>query len=160
MSVAIRNAESSDYLRVIGVVDSWWGGRRMTDMLPRLFFVHFRSTCFVADDAGEIVGFVAGFISQHYPDEAYIHFVGVHPEFRHQRLAARLYETFFAAAAIHGCRLVRCVTAPFNRTSIAFHRRMGFCMEESPRIVDGAYIAEDYDGPREDRVLFVKRIGG
>ncbi|HVW90860.1 MAG TPA: hypothetical protein VHC01_15480, partial [Gaiellaceae bacterium] len=61
----IRHAEPGDYARVIGVVDDWWGGRRMAPMLPKLFFVHFRDTSFVAEEeGGRIVGFLCGFRSQ------------------------------------------------------------------------------------------------
>ena len=42
----------------------------MRAMLPRLFFEHFRDTSFVAEEDGEIVGFLCGFLSQTYPDQA------------------------------------------------------------------------------------------
>ena len=86
----IRNAEPADYQQIIKVVNDWWGGRRMSDMLPKLFFVHFQSTSFVAEQDGKIVGFVTGFVSQTFPNEAYIHFVGVDPKFRKSGLARTL----------------------------------------------------------------------
>ena len=46
----IRHAQPSDYGRVIGRVNAWWGGRDMAPMLPKLFFVHFEGTSFVVDD--------------------------------------------------------------------------------------------------------------
>ena len=51
----------------------------MAAMLPKLFFVHFRDTSFVAEDDGGSPGFLCGFRSQTFDDEAYIHFVGVDP---------------------------------------------------------------------------------
>ncbi len=128
----------------------------MADMLPRLFFVHFRPTSFLAGQNGLIVGFIVGFVSQTFPEEAYIHFVGVHPEFRKTGLGKALYEKFFAAVAAIGCRTVRCVVSPVNQDSIAFHRRMGFSAADSEKIVDGVPILEGYDGKGEDRVLFSK----
>ena len=121
----------------------------MRDMLPRLFFVHFRETTFVAEEDGELIGFLAGFLSQTHPDEAYIHFVGVHPDERGAGLARDLYERFFTAAREHGRSLVRCVTSPANEGSIRFHERMGFEID---------HVADDYDGSGESRVLFVRRI--
>ncbi len=138
----IRHAEPSDYRPVIAVVDEWWGGRRMANMLPKLFFVHFRNTSFVAEYNDQLVGFVIGFVSQTFLTEAYIHFVGVHPEFRKGGLARMLYEKFFAAVETLGCRTVRCVTSPVNKGSISFHHP----------------IVEDYDGEGEDRVLFSKNL--
>jgi len=154
----IRHAEPSDYSPLIAVVDDWWGGREMTDMLPRLFFVHFRPTSFVAEHRGQIVGFVIGFVSQTFPDEAYIHFIGVHPECRKSGLGASLYERFFAAAAMLGCRKVRCVTSPINKGSVAFHRRMGFFAQDGGTTIDGMPVVEGYDGNGEDRVVFTRNL--
>ena len=60
----IRHAEPDDHRQVIGVINDWWGGRRMADMLPKQFFVHFRPTSFVAETAGRVGGFLVGFPSQ------------------------------------------------------------------------------------------------
>ena len=121
----------------------------MRAMLPRLFFEHFRDTSFVAEEDGELVGFLCGFLSQTFPDEAYVHFVGVRPDRRGGGLGAELYERFFAAARGAGRSVVRCVTAPANEASVAFHRRLGFEIE--------AEIA-NYDGRGEARVLLCKRL--
>jgi predicted GNAT superfamily acetyltransferase len=77
--VAIRQAEPQDHARVLAVLDEWWGGRQMRDMLPKLFFLHFRETSFVAERDGELAGFLVGFLSQSEPADAYVHFVGVGP---------------------------------------------------------------------------------
>ena len=135
---------------MIGRVNVWWGGREMAPMLPRLFFLHFEGTSFVADDdEGELAGFVFGFLSQTDPEEAYIHFVGVSPARRGEGIGRTLYERFFAEARDQGRSLVRCVTSPANEDSIAFHEALGFEVDR---------VAEDYDGPGEDRVLLLKRL--
>jgi ribosomal protein S18 acetylase RimI-like enzyme len=119
-------------------------------MLPRLFFVHFEGTSFVADDEdGRLAGFLVGFLSQADESDAYVHFVGVAPDRRGSGLGRELYERFFAAAREAGRTTVRCVTSPANELSVAFHEALGF---EVDRIVP------DYDGPGEDRVLLVKRL--
>ena len=143
----IRHAEPADYVSVIAVVDAWWGGRRMAAMLPKLFFVHFRDTSFVAEDDGTLAGFLCGFRSQTYDEEAYIHFVGVAPEQRGSGLARALYERFFAAVAPR--HTIRAVTSPVNEGSIAFHRALGFEVER---------IDEDYDGRGQARVLLRKEL--
>lgn len=157
--VTIRHAVPADYPRVIAVLDQWWGGRRMADMLPKLFFVHFHPTCFIAESGGELLGFLVGFVSPTFADEAYIHFVGVHPEQRSRALGRLLYERFFAAVQQAGVRTVRSVTSPVNKGSIAFHRRLGFQMLPGDQVIDGVPVAEGYDGPGEDRVLFSRSLG-
>jgi len=64
MTVQIRQIRPSDYRPVIAVIDGWWDGRQMADMLPRLFFEHFTETSFAAERDGEVVGFLVGFLSQ------------------------------------------------------------------------------------------------
>ncbi len=147
MSPVIRRAEPDDYPRVIAVVDEWWGGRQMAAMLPKLFFVHFRDTSFVAEDGAALAGFLCGFRSQTYADEAYIHFVGVDPARRGDGLGRALYERFFAAVSPR--TVVRAVTSPVNERSVAFHRALGFAVER---------IDEDYDGAGEARVLLVRQL--
>lgn len=150
MTTAIRPAQPSDYGRVIGRVNAWWGGRDMAPMLPRLFFVHFEGTSFVVDDdAGQLAGFLIGFLSQTDAAEAYIHFVGVAPNERGQGLGRALYERFFAEASRNGRTVVRCVTSAANEGSVAFHRALGFEIER---------VVEDYDGPGEDRALLVRTL--
>jgi len=157
--IHIRYLEPSDYPFIISVVNDWWDGRNMADMLPKLFFVHFRKTSFVAERDGNIVGFLVGFISQTFRNEAYIHFVGVHPEFQQKGLGRALYERFFEEIKKVGCSVVRCVTSPVNKGSISFHLRLGFSMEPSKKDIESIPVAENYDGRGGDRVLFYKTLG-
>ena len=153
----LRPLTPADHAPIIRVLDDWWGGRRMSDKLPKLFFTHFGNTSFIAEGKydGEIAGFLVGFFSPTYPDEAYIHFIGVNPVHRKAGVGRMLYERFFDLMRANQRHIVRCVTSPINTTSIAFHTRMGFAIVEQADSL--SYIA-DYDGPGEHRVLFTKRI--
>jgi ribosomal protein S18 acetylase RimI-like enzyme len=143
-----RMVTGEDYFKVIDVLNDWWGGRQLTHLLPRLFFEHFQTTSFIVEDEGSLVAFLIGFVSQTRPTEAYIHFVGVHPELRQSGLARQLYARFFTTVHKLGCRTVRCITSPVNEGSMSFHKRMGFSVS----------MAADYAGPGQDMVLFAKDI--
>jgi ribosomal protein S18 acetylase RimI-like enzyme len=158
MTPAIRQLRPSDYWPVVSVIDHWWNGRHMADQLPRLFFEHFTETSFAAERDGELIGFLVGFVSQSHPAEAYIHFVGVHPEHRGRGLGRQLYQQFFAAAQARGRGLVRAVTAPVNQASVRFHQQMGFDIEPGDSEVDGIAVTSGYDGDSNDRVRFVKHL--
>jgi predicted GNAT superfamily acetyltransferase len=146
----IRRAEPADHARVTAVLNEWWGGgRHMVDMLPRLFFVHFRGTSFVAERDGALAGFLVGFFSPAEPGEAYVHFVGVSPDERRSGLGRELYERFFELARANGRTRVSCVTSPRNSGSIAFHTAIGF-EPSAPKA--------GYDGPGEDRVVLARSI--
>ena len=158
MTIAIRELRPSDYQPVISVIDSWWGGRHMADMLPRLFFEHFTGTSFAAEDDGDLAAFLVGLVSQSRPGEAYIHFVGVRPADRDRGLGRQLYERFFTVVRARGCDLVRSVTSPVNTGSIRFHTRMGFEVAPGDKEVDGIQVTAGYDGDGQDRVRFIKRL--
>jgi ribosomal protein S18 acetylase RimI-like enzyme len=149
VGVTIRHTRPSDYGRVIGRVNVWWGGREMAPALPQLFFLHFEGTSFVAEEGDALAGFLCGFLSQTSPDEAYIHFVGVPPERRGEGIGRSLYERFFAEVRGSGRSVVRCATSPADAESVSFHEALGFEVDR---------IAKDYEGPGEDRMLLVKRL--
>jgi len=157
-NIKLRNIKASDFEPIVLVVNDWWGGRDVSGLLQMLFFKHFKSTSFVAEIDGEMVGFLVGFLSQDLKDEAYIHFVGTHPEFRKQKVARTLYEKFFEIVKAEDRNIVRCLTSPVNKTSIAFHTKMGFTIEPKDIEIDGIPTAKDYDGKGHDRALFVKNL--
>ena len=154
----IRNVRAEDYQPIIRVVNDWWGGRQMTDMLPKLFFVHFCETSFLAEVDDDVVGFVIGFLSQTNPQEAYIHFTGVHPEFRKRGVGRALYGRFCETVQQFNRSQVRCVTSIFNKSSIAYHASMGFQPQSGDSDDQGVSYYRDYDGPGAHRVVFVKQL--
>ncbi|MGR7003457.1 GNAT family N-acetyltransferase [Yinghuangia aomiensis] len=61
---------------------------------------------------GRLVAFLVGFLSQDRADEAYIHFVGVDPEWQGSGVGRAMYERFFAAVRTAGRTRVRCPHGP------------------------------------------------
>jgi predicted GNAT superfamily acetyltransferase len=145
MTATLRGARLEDHARIIAVVDDWWGGRRMAALLPSLFLEHFAGTSLVAEDDGELAGFLVGFDSPDHPGEAYVHFVGVSPTQRGTGLGRTLHDTFADAARTRGIATVRCVTSTQNTASVAFHTSIGFVVDgtDAPIDVDGV---DDVDG--------------
>jgi predicted GNAT superfamily acetyltransferase len=124
-------------------------GSPVRSALPRLFLDHFAPTSLVAEQDGDLAGFLVGLLSPARRAEAYIHFVGVAPAFRGSGLARRLYSRFFELAAADGRTTVRAITSPRNHGSIAFHQAMGFTASEP---------IADHNGPSAARVLFHLRL--
>lgn len=143
--MTIRLVKGSDYYIISPLINDWWNGRQMSDLLPKLFFDHFKNTSFIVEEEGEIIGFLIGFLSQSYSNEAYIHFVGIDPEYRGKGIGKQLYNQFFDVIKQNGRNIVRCVTSPVNKASIAYHTKMGFEIEQENK-------------PNQDKVLFVKYL--
>lgn len=126
--LCIRELEPTDRGRVLAVIDGWWG-RPMSAMLPRAFFGHFRDSSFVIEQGEELVAFLVGFLSQAEAGEAYIHAVAVAPELRRRGLGRLLYRHFIDVVSRRGAVRVRAITSQANSGSLAFHRRLGFSVE-------------------------------
>ena len=147
----MRAATETDHLRVLAVVDDWWGdpSGRLRTLVHRLFFEHFAGTSLIADRPdGTLAGFLVGFRSQSRPGVAYVHLAGVAPDLRRTGLGARLYQAFFDIARARGATTVACVTSPGNTASIAFHTRLGFDVTVQP----------DHGGPGVPRIVFTRRL--
>ena len=153
----LRQLEEADHGPVVAAVDGWWGGRRVAGKLPHLFFRYFAETSFAVEEDGELVAFLVGIVGSP-ADEAYVHFVGVHPDHRSRGLGRRLYERFFEEARRRGCRSVRAITSPVNTGSVGFHTTMGFEVLEGDRTRDGLSTHLNYDGDGGDKVVFVKEL--
>jgi ribosomal protein S18 acetylase RimI-like enzyme len=153
--MTIKTLEPSDYDFIIGELNEWWGGRNMTDMLPRLFFKNFNNTSFIIREQHVIVGFIIGLISQTDKTKAYVHFIGVNPTMRNKQIGKKLYAHFFRTVRKLGVEKVECVTSVNNENSIKFHQKIGFGIVNTDLVNDaGICYFINYDGPGEDRVLF------
>lgn len=159
--ILVRRPTEADHPRIVGQIDDWWGGRKLHQLLPRLWFQHFAGTSWVAEDAdGRVIGFLVGFISPDRPDEAYVHMIATSPSRRLAGLGRTLYERFFEDVQARGARRVTAITWPGNRVSVGFHRAMGFTPSEGPGTQNlyGTPAYPDYDADGDDRVVFTREL--
>jgi ribosomal protein S18 acetylase RimI-like enzyme len=159
--IRFRRPTEADHARLIGLVDDWWGGRKIHHLLPRLWLQHFTGTSWIAEDStGAPVGFLVGFVSPDHPDEAYIHMVATSPNIRKRGLGRALYERFFDDVRGRGVRRVTAITWPANRISVGFHRAMGFVPDEGhgTQRLYGVPAFPDYDGEGDDRTVFTREL--
>ena len=159
--IRLRRPLETDHPALMAVVDDWWGGRRLHELLPRLWLQHFTGTSWIAEGADDqLAGFLVGFISPDRPDEGYIHMIATHPELRKRAVARTLYEAFFQDVAGRGVRRVKAITWAGNQVSIGFHTAMGFRIVEGPgtNTVFGVRAFPNYDYPGEDRVVFIRDL--
>jgi ribosomal protein S18 acetylase RimI-like enzyme len=159
--LTFRRPTESDHGPIVDRVDDWWGGRRMHDLLPRLWFQHFTGTSWIAEtETGAIAGFLVGFVSPDRPDEAYVHMVATNPNLRRRGVARELYDRFIVDVRGRGVRRIHAVTWPGNRVSVHAHRALGFSLATGPgtRPIHGTPAYQDYDAPGEDRAHLVRDI--
>lgn len=159
--ITFRRPTEDDYTAIVRVIDDWWGGRNLSQLLPRLWLQHFTGTSWLAEGPdGRIAGFLVGFLSPDQGDAAYCHMIATNPNLRRSGLGAALYAHFFDDARAAGRHWVKAVTWPGNRVSIAFHRALGFEIAKGPgsQNLYGTPAQAGYDFDREDRAILVRRI--
>ena len=159
--LTFRHPTEADHARIVGLVDEWWGGRRMRALLPRLWFQHFAATSWIAEAPdGRLAGFVVAFISQDDPTSGYVHMIAADPNHRRGGIGRALYERVFDDLAASGVGSVTAITWPGNRQSVAFHRAIGFRVDDGPGTQNlyGTPAYADYDGDGDDRVVFVRDL--
>ena len=160
-SLAFRRPNETDYSGIVDVVDEWWNGRKMRALLPRLWFQHFTGTSWLLEaTTGRLAGFIVAFISQDDPSTGYVHMVATDPNWRRAGIGRRLYERVFEDLRGRGVQRVMAVTWPGNRSSVAFHRALGFRIDDGPgtQRLYGTPSFPDYDGYGEERVVFTREI--
>jgi GNAT superfamily N-acetyltransferase len=159
--IRYRRPIEADYVPIVRVVDDWWAGRHLDELLPRLWLQHFTGTSWLAEsDDDALAGFLIGFLSPDQPDTAYCHLVATSPNRRREGIGRELYERFFADARAAGRSRVTAVTWPANRPSLAFHEALGFDLVTGPGTQNlyGTPAVPAYDFDREDRAVLVRRI--
>jgi GNAT superfamily N-acetyltransferase len=160
-ALMFRHLTEDDHRRIVGLVDEWWGGRRMRALLPRLWFQHFAGTSWIAETKdGRLAGFVVAFISQDDPATGYVHMIAADPNLRRAGVGRALYERVIQDLAGRDVRRVTAITWPGNRQSVAFHLAIGFRVDDGPGTQNlyGTPAYADYDGEGEDRVVFVRDL--
>lgn len=150
----IRGITKSDFDQIVMVLDRWWGGPSREPAHPIFFYELGRDALIAEEREGPegrrvLVGFLLGLVTDGPPATAYVHLVGIHPDFRRRGVGKRLYEVFVERAARAGATRVKAITNVGNEGSIDFHRALGFAVEHDP----------DYAGPGRARVVFVRSIG-
>ncbi|MEZ4340353.1 MAG: GNAT family N-acetyltransferase [Sandaracinaceae bacterium] len=143
----IRGITKSDYDYIVSVLDRWWGGPSSERAHP-VFFYELGSHALIAEEDGEVVGFLLGLVTDEAPRVAYVHLVGIHPDHRRLGVGKELYVRFTERARASGAATMKAITTVGNEGSLRFHEALGFEARED----------EDYAGRGRSRVVFTKDL--
>ncbi|GGX31765.1 L-2,4-diaminobutyric acid acetyltransferase [Pigmentiphaga litoralis] len=109
-----------------------------------LLCLHFRDTCVVAEQNGQLAGFISAYVPPRHPDVLFVWQVAVHPSARGKRLGAAMLTELLARDAVAPVRVVETTVSPDNAAS----RRMF------------ARLADDLHAPLEEQTLFPPTLFG
>ena len=161
-TITLRHPTEADQPRLAGVVDHWFAGRRIGQLMSRSWFQHFGQTSWITDgDRGRPEGLLIGYLSPDRPSEAVIHLVGVDPNGRRRGVGGALVDAFVTDAHRRGATTITAVAWPDDPVAIAFFRSLGFEPDSGPgtQRLYGVSAYPDYEGPGEDRAVLRREIG-
>lgn len=142
-----RAMTKNDFDRIVEVIDHWWGGPISTFAHP-IFFYELGDQAIVAEDGGEMIGFLLGFVAHAPVPTGYVHLVGIHPDHRRRGVGRALYATFTERSRASGCVRMKAITTPGHEGSLRFHAALGWTTTED----------EDYAGTGRRRIVFTKEL--
>ena len=156
----VRNVFEPDFAEIVGKSRDWGDIVIEREAIYHVMTKHFRGTCFVAEDRGRMIGYLLGFRSQTYPDEAYMHLVQVDPAMRGHGIGRRMFSQFEASARAMGCKKIVAASRPQNRLAMDFYEGLGFKPVQTGDMVEveGVRAIRDYNGPGKHVVLWSKDI--
>lgn len=136
----------ADLRTVLEQHSRFWGERDLRALHADVLVHEFGDTCFAVRRAGEVVGYLIGFVTPHRL--GYVHLIAVRDDARKLGLAQSLWDAFAARAGKLGATELKAITSVTNTSSIAFHTAIGF---EATRV-------EDYASPGEARMVFRRSL--
>jgi ribosomal protein S18 acetylase RimI-like enzyme len=155
--VTFRVPTAGDHPALVARVDDWWGGRRMRARFPHAWFEHFTATSRLAiDPTGQVVGFAVAYVSPDRPDVGVVHLIGVDPNRRRRGIGRALVEEVGQELRQRGVRRIQAAVWPGDPIAVAFHRGVGFAVDDGPGTANvyGTPGYLDHDGEGEDRAIF------
>ncbi len=156
----VRNTFPGDFLEVARKSKEWADIVIERESIYHILTEHFRSTCFIAEDRGEMLGYLLGYRSQSRPEQALVHLVQVAPRLRGNGIGRRMFNQFQATVKAMGCTRIATHSRPENNDCNRFYKAMGFEMAagENTVEVNGMPAVKDYNGPGKHRVVWFKNI--
>ncbi len=156
----IRNVIEDDFIKISQVAEYCSPMTNERKSIYHLFTKFFKKTSLVVTGNGEINGFLLGFISQENPENSYIHLLCLKQAFRGQNIASNLVDEFIKIVSSLGCRKVFLICKPYNKAAIIFYSKIGFSSLQSDETteINGVNVFKDYDGPKDDKIVFFKSI--
>lgn len=155
----IRNVFDADFQQIADKSKEWGDVVIEREFIYHMLTTHFRSTCFIVEERGEMIGFLLGFRSQTDPGQAFIHLIQMAPERRGYGIGRKLFKHFEAAVKDMGCTQVCTMVRPENK-NIGYYPKLGFEAVKGDNTIEvnGYPAVRDYNGPGKHMVLWCKCI--
>ena len=118
---------------------------------------HFSETCVVAEQRGEIAGFLSAYLEPDSPDTLFVWQVVVAGDQRGKGLARQMLESLFARPVSRGVRRLESTVNPSNHAS----RRLfeSFARQQGCNLQESVFLGEDQFGDEEHEKEILLSVG-
>ena len=162
MKIDIRKAREEDFLAVYRFVSSCPPLEKYFEHFYKIMLRYFQNTCFIAEEGGEIVGFLMGFVSPVHESTYFLWQVGVSPATRGKGVGKLLLKAAENHLKEMDIRKIEVTVDPENEPSLRLFKSSGY-MNISRQEGETVHVLEnlavkDYYSPGRHFVLFEKRI--
>jgi diaminobutyrate acetyltransferase len=159
----IRRSSVEDFLKLHELVGRIENIVQHPPHFYKIMLRYFGDTIILAEEEGELTGFLLGFVSQTNPEEYFIWQLGVDPRYRGRKIAGKIMEETIKAAGEKGCRLVSATVEIVNIPSQRLFESSGFQIVTSSE--DGELINENgklaiknYYASGTDQIFYAREI--
>ena len=162
--LTIRTAIEKDFLNIWGFVRNCKPLESYGAHFYRIMLRYFGDSCFIAEQDGEIVGFILGFETQRHPGSYFLWQIGVHPKFQGQGIGAKILAHMEDETRRKGCVRIEVTIDPENCPSQKLFEKIGFSNvsnKEGETIkVEGNLAVKDYYDIGRHFMLYEKTLQG
>jgi len=130
----------------------------------KIMLRYFGNTIILAEEDGELAGFLLGFISQNNPEEYFIWQLGVDPRYRGRKIASKIMKETVETAREKGCKLVTATVETVNIPSQQLFESSGFRIvteQERGELIEenGKPAIKNYYASGTDQIFYAREIG-
>ena len=155
----VRNAFPNDFRAVADKSKEWAELTIEQESIYHIMLEHFRNMCFIAEDRGEIIGYLLGSRSHSDPDVAFIQCILVSPRLRGNGVGRRLFNQYQTAIKSMGCKKIMALGETENRNCAAFYEAMGFRISDGNTLeTDDVKALKNHGRPGKNAVIWTKEI--
>lgn len=159
----IRKATEEDFLKVHGFTARIPPLENYPEHVYKIILRYFGDCCFIAEDEGQIVGFVMGVVPQRFRETYFLWQIGVAPPSQGKGIGKKLLGEVEKEVKKKGLRRIEVTIDPLNLPSRKLFEKTGYrnISEKAGETieVEGKTAVKDYYKPGRHFMLYEKVIG-
>lgn len=158
----IRKATQEDFLKIHRFTAGCPPLENYPEHVYKIILRYFGDCCFIAEEKGQITGFVMGIVSQNFKGTYFLWDIGVAPSYQGRGIGGKLVREAENELVKLGLTRIEVTIDPVNLSSQKLFEKMGYrnISEKVGRTIEvqGDIAVRDYYKPGRHFMVYEKRI--